>query len=138
MEDALLRVVLGIDTNDLDLFKSGFFDYDNSIFEMNGNAMVGLDAINKGMFANVGPLETTHFITNTRVVEEETDTATITCSALANHFRPGEGLQPDSQKLLSGSLYRVDVAKKDGLWKVKKWSMKLIWIEGDSSIVAPK
>lgn len=140
MNDALLRAVLAIDTNDLELFKSAVSDPETIIFEMNGNATNGLDAIIKGMFNTVGPLDTTHFLTNNRIVEESATTATITCSALAQHYRPGEGFVTGSDRLLSGSLYRVEIAKdqKDNLWKIRKWSMKLIWVEGDQSIVTPK
>lgn len=140
MNDALLRAVLAIDTNDIDLFKSAISDPDTAVFEMNGNATTGLDAIINGMFNTVGPLDTTHFLTNTRIVAENNNTAIITCSALAQHYRTGEGLQPETDRLLSGSLYRVDIVKdgEDGLWKIKKWSMKLVWVEGDRSIVTPK
>lgn len=135
--DALYRVVIGIDTNDKALFNSGFISND-VVFEMNGNRMEGLDVIHENMFSNVGPLDTTHFISNVRVdAKEGAETASMTAYALAQHYKPGEGMMPDTKRLLSGSMYWIDVVKdgESGLWKVKSWIMKIIWVEGDMSIV---
>jgi molybdopterin synthase catalytic subunit len=37
---------------------------------------------------------------------------------------------------MSGGEYFVDLVKeRDGLWKIKKWTMKVIWSQGDRSII---
>ena len=140
IKDALLRAVLAIDTNDIVLFESALIERDKVSFIMNGNAQDGLDIIVSGMFNNVGPLDTTHFITNIRVISETDSAATFTASALAQHFRTGEGNSGHAERLMSGSLYTVDVEhdSKDGLWKFRKWAMNLIWHEGEMSVVMPK
>lgn len=138
--DPLYRAVIGLDTNDLKLFESAFINKKDAVFEMDGYAMEGLDVIHDNVFKGIGPLDTTHFITNTRVqVEDGADTAVLTAYALAQHYRSGEGADPATKRLLSGSMYHVDVVKDnaDDLWKIKKWAMKIVWLEGDKSIVAP-
>lgn len=140
--DAMYRVIIGLDTNNLELFDSGWVaNGADASFEMNGNVVASLDAIHDNMFKVIGPLDTTHFINNVRVeYKDGADTAYLTASALAQHFGAGEGLAPEAKRLLSGSMYFIDLVKDegDGLWKVKKWAMKLIWKEGDMNIVRPK
>lgn len=135
----MYRVVIGLDTNDWPLFESGWAGKD-VVFEMNGNPSNGLDAIRDSIFTHIGPLDTTHFINNQRVdAQEGAKTAYLTAYALAQHYKTGEGIDPATKRLLSGSMYFIDLEKdgKDGLWKIKKWSMKIIWVEGDMSIVMP-
>lgn len=131
--DALYRAVIGLDTNDAELFNSAFTD--EAVAEVNGHALNGRDYINGGMFQRIGPLNTTHFITNVRVkVEEGGAKASLTASALAQHYRPGEGYQGE-QNLLTGALYYLDLVKdSDGLWKSATFKMKTSWAQGDRSI----
>lgn len=138
--DALHRATIGIDTNDVALFDSAWINKDDAIFEMNGTATQGLDAIHSSIFARIGPMDTTHFTSNFRInAQEGADTASFSAYALNQHYREGEGMVPDAKRLLAGSMYWVDVTKEanTGLWKMKKWSLKLIWVEGDLSIVMP-
>lgn len=137
--DALYRAVIGLDSNDRTLWESGWIK-NEAVFDMNGNVMTGMDAINGNIFTHVGPLETTHMINNVRVDHKNgADQAYMTAYAIAQHYRPGEGMNPGTKGLLSGASYFIDVVKDsgDGLWKIKKWTMKLIWVDGDMSIVMP-
>jgi hypothetical protein len=59
----------------------------------------------------------------------------MTAYAQAQHYRKGEGIQTDAKNLLSGSMYFLDLVKEGELWKIKKWDMKLTWLQGDASIV---
>ncbi|KAA8650681.1 hypothetical protein EYZ11_003461 [Aspergillus tanneri] len=135
--DAVNRAVLSFDANDLSLFESAFFE--DAIFDFNGTVMTGRTAIREGCYDNVSKLDTTHFLSNVRInlPSESSPTATVTASALAQHFRTGQGNQPDTTRLTSGSLYFVDVSQDDasGLWKIKKWTMKLVWTEGDWGVM---
>lgn len=137
--DPLYRAVIGLDTNDHALFESAWVDRQSAVFEMNGNAMNGLDSIEENIFNHIGPLDTTHYITNVRIdAKEGADTAAVTAYALAQHYKTGEGQDPSTKRLLSGSMYSLDVMKDEGsdLWKIKKWIMKFVWVEGDMSIVS--
>lgn len=136
--DALYRAVIGLDANDLALFESAWVQGKDACFDLNGTIFDGMEAICDNVFTLIGPLDTTHTISNVRVdVKEGADAAFMTAYALAQHYRVGEGNDPASKRLLSGSIYFIDLTKdsSDGLWKVKKWTMKIIWVEGDMSIV---
>ncbi|OOF91940.1 hypothetical protein ASPCADRAFT_210834 [Aspergillus carbonarius ITEM 5010] len=135
--DALYRTVLSFDTGDVALFNSAF--YPDATFTLGDNVMKGRQSIHDNSFVNIAKLDTTHFINNVRVslVDGTENKATITASALAQHYRAGEGNKPDATRLMSGALYFVDVEKDegDGLWKVRNWVMKLVWTEGDWAVL---
>ena len=134
--DAIYRAVLGLDTGDKALFDSALTQDAN--FDLNGNVMVGLDAIHAGSYHLISKLDTTHFISNARVnVRDGDSTASMTASALAQHYRHKEGIEVGATSLMTGSLYFLDLVKddKDGLWKIKNWKLQLIWAEGDWSIM---
>ncbi|KAF2228735.1 hypothetical protein EV356DRAFT_497516 [Viridothelium virens] len=137
--DPLYRCLIGLDSNDRGIFESAWAKGE-AAFDMNGNVMDGMDAINTNMFEHIGPLDTQHMISNVRVDHKDgADQAYMTAYALAQHYRAGEGMDPGTKRLLSGASYSIDVIKDsgDGLWKIKRWTMKLIWVEGDMSIVRP-
>lgn len=138
--DGLYRGILALDSNDQALFESAWVDSPDTVFEMGGKATRGIDAIKQFLLGFIGPLVTQHSISNVRVdVKDGADTAYLTAYAIAQHYRPGEGLDPQAPRLLSGASYAVDMVKDagDGLWKAKVFRMKTIWIEGDPSIVTP-
>ncbi len=133
--DALLRILIGLDTNDRKLYEAGWSSSadPDTVFEMNGKAT----NINT-MFDFIGPLDTQHLVSNVRINAGDDDSmVSLTAYAWAQHHRPGEGVQPGTQHLTSGSQYFLDVEKdeKDSLWKVTKWTMKVTWLDGDASIV---
>ena len=137
--DAVYRSIIGLDTNDRVLWESAF-DKPDAVFVFGDDTMNGMDAINTGIFDRVGPLDTQHSISNVRVDHKAgTNNAYLTAYAIAQHYKAGEGMTGDAKRLLAGASYFIDLVKdsSDGLWKIKKWAMKLIWIEGDMSIVRP-
>src|SRR6202012_6248769 len=99
--DALYRSVQGIDTNDLSLFKSGMVDLKEFKFEMNGIEMQGEDVIIGAVLNFVGPMDTTHNISNIRidVKDDAADTASMTAYAVAQHYKKGDGPDPTTAKL---------------------------------------
>ncbi|QKX59858.1 uncharacterized protein TRUGW13939_07000 [Talaromyces rugulosus] len=139
ISDTLYRCLLGLDTNDLPMFKSAWLAEDPDVSIAVGDTVtLGFDNITEAVFKRIGALDTTHFTTNIRIdLKDGSDKASLTSYTLAQHYRPGEGHNPEGQQLLTGGLYYVDLEKDkgDGLWKVKKWTIKFIWSEGDMSIV---
>ena len=136
--DALYRGVIGLDTNDSALFESAWAK-DNPCFDRDGTILDGMDAINQNLFEPVSHMDSHHTISNVRVdVKDGADTAYMTTYAIAQHCRRGEATDPTTKGLLAGTMYFIDLVKdgSDGLWKMKKWAMKINWIEGDVSIVA--
>lgn len=138
--DALYRAVLAIDTNDSSLFDSAFTTSQPPTFTMFGTTHTGLDAIKTNVYDGVAKLDTTHYISNVRVNMAdggEGKEAKVTASALAYHYRPGEGVDTGkTERLLSGSLYELEVVREEGgEWRVKSWAMKVIWLEGDMKVI---
>jgi len=138
--DALYRAVIGFDSNDISIFNSAFAGED-VIFELNdGHTRVvnGLSAIHTQVLDQVGPMDTTHMISNVRVaVKDGAGTASLTAYALAQHCPPGRGKEPDGPKFLVGGEYWIDLVRDegDGLWKIKKWVLNVIWRQGDASVM---
>jgi hypothetical protein len=118
--DALYRAVIGFDRNDLEILNSSFIG-EEVTFELKGDpsrSAHDLTTIKNGVLAHVGLMDTTHSISNIRVdVKDGANTASLTCYALAQHCPPGRG--------------------KDGLWKIKKWVLDVIWRQGDRSVMEP-
>lgn len=136
--DALYRCVYGLDTNNIELFESAWAKSPDVCLDMNGTVHSGMDSIRDKVFNPIGPLDTTHTISNMRVdVQDGAKAAKMTAYALAQHFRAGEGLDLTSKHLMSGGIYSIDLThdSHDGLWKVVKWAIKFVWLEGDMSIV---
>ncbi|KAL6787372.1 hypothetical protein J3E68DRAFT_445235 [Trichoderma sp. SZMC 28012] len=132
--DAIYRCALAWDTNDAALFDSSFMP--DGIFEVNGHAMKGLSEIHTKGLALIFKLDTTHIATNVRVQTREGTEASLTATVLVQHFVKGKGMEPGQRSLMSGSLYRAELAiDTDGLWKFKHLRIKSIWVEGDYSIV---
>lgn len=98
----------------------------------------GLESIRKGLLDFIGPMDTTHLISNVRVdFKDRAGEAKLGCYALAQHCLPGEGMVTDGKKYLVASEYSIDLLKdeKDGLWKIKEWIIKFIWAQGDASVL---
>jgi SnoaL-like domain len=135
--DALYRAIIGFDSNNVSIFNSAFIGED-IVFDFNGTAINGLDTVRKQFLDLVGPMDTTHMLSNIRVdVKEGASTASLNAYALAQHCPPGRGNEPNGPKFLAASEYFIDVVKdkSDGTWKIEKWVMKIIWSQGDASVM---
>lgn len=124
-------------TNDAELYKSAWVN-EISSFDRNGLVYEGLDAIMENIFTPVSKLETQHMISNIRIeLEDGAKTAHMVTYMLAQHYRPGEAMDPARKGLFGMTTNLVDLVldDEDGLWKMKRWVMKINWIEGDASIV---
>lgn len=146
--DALYRCVMAFDTTDAALFDSSFML--DGVLEVNGRAMEGLPEIHATGLALIFKVDTTHLVTNVRInmrtgttkagagagaVEEE-NKASLTATVLAQHFAGGKGMEPGQKSLMSGSLYRAELAKDmNGLWKFTHLQIKSTWVQGDYSVI---
>ena len=143
--DALYRAVIGFDHNDISIFDSTFAGED-VLFELNlgvneKRTINGLSALKAQVLGRVGPMDTTHMISNIRVNHKEgEDTASMTAYALAQHCPPGRGKEADGPKYITGGEYAIDLVKDhgDGMWKIKKWVCEIIWTQGDHSVMGPR
>lgn len=140
--DALYRAIIGFDQNDIPSFESAFIG-ENVTFELDAGEneqmkVESLSIIRDVVLAQVGPMDTTHSISNVRVdIKDGADSASLTCNVLAQHCPPGKGKDPNGPKYLVAGEYSIDLLedKTEGLWKIKKWVLKVIWRQGDASII---
>lgn len=132
--DALYRGVNAFDTADEVLFKSALTE--DAVLVLNGTVMEGYDAIYSGSYVNIAKMDTNHFLTNLRINITGESKAQVSCSALSQHYRGGEGMKPGADFLLAGGLYAVELVKDagDGLWKIKHWTLKTTWAQGDWAV----
>lgn len=89
------------------------------------------------MFQKAFVLVTTHITSNIRIkMKDSADTASMTAHALSYHVRPEDTLKPEDTSYTAASLYSIDLVKDDdGLWKFKKWEMRILWTTGDKAIL---
>jgi len=132
--DALYRAVLAFDHADEALLRSAVTEDIET--EMAGISAKGIPEVKAAIFDRVSKLDTTHFLSNMRISIESATTAKATCSAMAQHVRPGKGYEPGPNKFMSGGLYLCDVVKVDDLWKLKSWKANFVWFEGDRAVMA--
>ena len=138
INDAIYRAFVGIDSNDASFFDSAFVD--EGRLDIDGNIMEGREALRTQSFGHLKTLDTTHFVTNTRVnIDEGGSTASATASVLAQHYRGGQGTNPAAPRFLAGTLNWLQFVKDEkdgGLWKIKDWKLRSVWGEGDPSVLA--
>ncbi|KAI1322529.1 hypothetical protein F5Y16DRAFT_38931 [Xylariaceae sp. FL0255] len=134
--DMVYRVSTAFDVADEELLRSAMTE--DITFAIESFTVNGVDDIIAKSFGHVSMMTTTHLIGNVRVLHKEGEsTAKVTATALAQHYREGEGLSGSDTRYLVGGLYAIDAVKdeKDGLWKARNWFLKPIWKEGDRSVM---
>jgi hypothetical protein len=135
--DALYRCILGLDSNDRDLFESACLKDESATVVAGPNTIQGWSAISESM-SRVFLLVTTHFITNIRVeLKDDANTAFMTAHAVAYHIRPDDAFKSEDTSYTAACLYFIDLVKDntDGLWKIKKWEIKMQWTSGDKAVL---
>lgn len=146
--DALYRLVHALDFNNEDLLRSAFTQ--DAVFDISGLSpasgrdyppQIGPDAMVAGVLAHVGPMATSHNISNVRVkLNDAMDQAEVMCYVIAQHFRPGEGLDMSKRDcMLYGNSYWADVIKGEGgLWRMRRFEIQVMWAEGDMGVADTK
>lgn len=135
--DALHRCILGMDSNNRELLESGFVKSEDITIILGPATISGWTAFNEFLL-KIFALVTTHVTSNIRVeLEDGAGTASLTAHAIAYHVRPGDALKPEDTSYTVGSLYSIDLVKDgdDGLWRIKKWHLQILWTTGDSAII---
>jgi len=135
--DALHRCVLGIDSNNRDLFESGCLKNESMTLVAGPITIEGWTAISE-FFLKVFVVVTTHVTSNIRIeLKDGADKASMTAHALAYHVRRDDALKPEDSSYTASCLYFIDLVKdsNDGLWKIKKWEIKIQWTTGDRAVL---
>jgi hypothetical protein len=107
---------LAFDHNDATLLNTAFVPDDASIiFDFNGALLHGLDAIRTQLLDFVGPMYTTHMISNVRIdLQAGGHEAQLNCYALAQHCLKREGIDGTGKKYLAASEDWIDMIKVGG------------------------
>jgi len=137
--DAVLRFAEGLDDGDADLLGSALLTeavVDMSRVSETVGVMHGRAVVAEKLIGNLGKLDTTHHVSNFRIVVSGS-TAELTCYALAQHFRPGEGRAQDREKayMLRGNRYRAYLERAEDWWRIRTLTIDGVWVLGDINLV---
>jgi len=136
--DALHRCVLGLDSNNRDLFESACLQNESMTVVAGPVTIAGWTAIRE-FFLRLFVLVTTHVTSNLRIElqDDGADTASMTAHALAHHVRPHDARRPEDTAYTASCLYFIDLVRdsSDGLWKIKRWEIKIQWTTGDRAVL---
>jgi hypothetical protein len=135
--DALHRCVLGMDSNDRKLFESACLK-DESMTVIAGAFTIEGWASIDGFFRKLFDLVTTHTISNVRIhLKDDAHMASMTAHAISYHVRSDDALKQEDTSYTASSLYDIDLVKdmNDGLWKIKKWGIQVLWTTGDRTVL---
>ena len=97
--------------------------------------LTGRDTVVPTMIGAVGPLDTTHMVSNV-TYRADGDGWVIEAYALAQHFLPGEG--PDStstRHALMGNTWTFDVRPTPEGPRVARFTMDCRWLDGDPTVL---
>lgn len=135
--DCIHRLMLGIDTNDAELFDSSLAQ--DAQWELHIKTLDGLEEIHEKFYQGVTELDTTHYVTNIRIqVTNGGSEAEVSTLYEAHHYRAGRGIIPGAARYSTGGVYFIRLGKDDaahGAWRIKYMKMKPIWTEGDRLLV---
>lgn len=142
--DALHRYTAGLDHGDADLLASSLTE-DAMVDLTPATSKIGLDfpvlkprdTIVGALIPAVGPLDTSHVISNIRTAVHG-DTAHVNCYALAQHYLPQEGPKPDrTRHALMMNHYDADLRREGSTWRISRLTIDNAWFEGDESVLLP-
>ena len=117
-------------TEDATVDLSGLSNIGKKFHELRGR-----DQIASTLLKGIGAIDSSHTLNNFRVDVKERQ-ATVTCYALAQHYRAGEGPTPDTREFLMCNRYRADVVPGgEGLWRIKSMAIRCAWSTGDLGVL---
>lgn len=140
--DAIYRYAAGLDLGDAVLLESALTE--DAVVDLTAaTARLGLEfpalapreMVVGALTGAVGPLDTSHSITNIRI-EIDGDTATARCYAQANHYLPGEGPRSDrTRHALMMNRYVTELARDGEHWRIRRLLIDCAWFEGDPQVL---
>lgn len=142
--DALHRYTAGLDHGDADLLASSLTE-DAMVDLTPATSKIGLDfpalkprdTVVGALIPAVGPLDTSHVISNIRATVDG-DTAHVNCYAMAQHYLPQEGPEPDrTRHALMMNRYDADLTRDGSAWRISRLTIDNAWFEGDETVLLP-
>ena len=140
--DTLHRYTAGLDLNDAGLLSSALTE--DAVVDL-GPAMSRIgyefpalsprDTVVATLIGAVGPLDSSHAISNVRVAVDG-DTATVHAYAQAQHFKPGTGSDPAvTRHALMMNRYTATMVRDGEQWRIRHLDIANAWFEGDPAML---
>lgn len=139
--DAVHRFAFGLDHGDADSLASTLTEDCVLDFRPAGKKLgldfprlAGRQAIVDALIPLLGPLDTSHTVSNVQVEVSE-DSATLYCYVLAQHFMPREGPRPGSENALLMNRYDCELVRDGQKWRFKRMTIDNAWAQGNPEIL---
>jgi len=139
--DALHRYAFGLDHGDADSFASALTDNCRFDFRPAGRKLgidfpliIGRDAILNGVLPLIGPLDTSHSVSNLQI-ETSGDAATLYAYVLSQHFMPRQGSHRGSEYALLMNRYDCSVVRDGEKWRFNRMTIDNAWALGNPEIL---
>jgi len=136
--DALYRFAAGIDLRDRDLLASAFAERAVSDFRPAGKkagfdypVLEGRDTIVAALLGSLAPLDTSHSVSNPRVILNG-DLASLDALVEAQHVPRTD----HSRHYLMKNRYDVELVRRGDAWVIQRVTIDNIWRTGDPSVLA--
>jgi hypothetical protein len=136
--DALYRFAAGIDLRDRDLLASAFAEGAVSDFRPAGKkagfdypVLKGRDTIVAALLGSLAPLDTSHSVSNPRVILNG-DLASLDALVEAQHVPRAD----HTRHYLMKNRYDVELVRRGDAWVIQHVTIDNIWRTGDPSVLA--
>lgn len=138
--DALYRFGAGQDLRDRAVFESAFsgrasLDFTGPARKLGATIPVfeGRDAISSNVFGSIGGLDTTHTVTNPRVLAYDGQRAALFALVEAQHLPRGD----HGRHLMLKNVYWLELSRGPEGWLIDRMKIENVWMTGDPSVLFP-
>lgn len=140
--DALYRFGAGQDLQDRVLFESAFapdamLDFTQPARSVGGvemSLLLGRNAIVDAVLANIEELDTTHTVSNPRIIAYDGRHAALWALVEAQHLPRAD----HGRHLLLKNIYEVRLSKAQELWRIEHLRIRNVWWNGDPTVLFPR
>jgi SnoaL-like domain len=139
--DALHRFAFGLDHGDADSLSSALTEDCVLDFRPAGKKLslefpklAGRQAIVDTLLPLLGPLDTSHTVSNVQIEISE-DSAALYCYVMAQHFMPRQGSVPGSENALLMNRYDCQLARDGQKWRFRQIVIDNAWAQGNPEIL---
>ena len=139
--DTLHRYAFGLDHGDADSLGSTLtedcrFDFTPAARKLglDFSRLTGRDAILKAVLPLIGPLDTSHTVSNLQI-EINGDSATLSAYVMSQHFMPREGSRPGSEFALLMNRYDCELVRDGQKWRFRRMTIDNAWAQGNPEIL---
>ena len=139
--DALYRFGAGQDLRHRALFESAFsadarLDFTAPARCLGARIPVfeGRQQIADAVFASIAGLDTTHTVTNPRVIAYDGAHATLSALVEAQHLPRGD----HSRHLLLKNIYLLELSRDKERWTIDDMNIRTVWLTGEPAVLFPR